>query len=1167
MEENENFNILNQQSQISNSIINEYTIFNKLQGLQKLVKKESAIKELFIKTKEETKNSIERQCVDIYKKKMEVLDILQKIDKTKINSQKMLKEYILVEDNYQYLSNVRTYISNILKYLWDEPKLLSKIIIKADKEDVKEYLAPLICNNFYENILSPNYIEDPLIYIIYLLLKKEINSMKDIDQGFEKFLEGTRCSYLLQQLIEKNDVKEFFKLILNNTLEEISADEFTFNVDELNIWQRERGKTVSKSVFDKNYLTSQNVDNRGKRISHNNFQENDLTKVQTLSKIEIQGITEDDKETIKNNINYQVFTAVYLTRVSLEELQENINKYKDDIYLKSYYENLLLKANGDKEAYSQNSFIDDITNTNDSESILVFYQQNFLKVKEFLNKFFQNIISNYRIIPYAIKCVSKIIYQLISNKFKDANELKKNLFVSKFFYKTLVFPIFQKPDINALINDYIISKNTVNNLSIISKILWTLVSFELYKDNSNNKDDFGIGNFTPFNRLFLEKIPEVFKINKMIIDVNLPHFIEGLINQTINEDEYYFDFFNENPNEISFYQSILLNIKEFNSLFLNLVKFKKKLLKPKTTKKKEGEKEQKEQNEQKEQKNIEPKYLELKNKSEKNKKNILTALNKIKSADNFKLYQEIVEKVDYSVITETAKSKNPFSKKKVTEIKKEKVKYFHVSQLLFSEKSKKLFSLEQKNFYYHIKELKEKDFKNISQKELIIQNNIIKCKNFLSSILYNYRILDKNDFNKDKTNNIIDILKELAYFMKSSNFLIDGKIPSEWYLFSLIECLKKLPDDYKKDEYQKLFDELTIELNESINKCNFEYMSLFLDEMKFGNRNKVFNEKVKEIYIDIELNNKANDIIENYKINVILNSNFNEDKLEFSIFKENLKEKQLDFLNSFTFNDSQKAKTCETLEKLVKKFPNLNLCNYKNVKSGEKLSVFELQKILDMPKKLDALFHDIKEILQNIVKNENELNIINDKIYDYVFSRIYDKIYPKDREDMDSKILQKACKLTWIEPENIIKDKVQYDFDFVLPDINNYFNQIRNEKSPRKKIINLNNIYLSINRLLKFTKGDVPIGVDDQIPLLTYYFIKSRPWGIFTDMNFMKLYIGNKKNKNEDNQLSQLFSICDFIEHSEFNSFYNVNKNEYEEKSKNSFKEAFEYMNQFDINL
>ena len=60
----------------------------------------------------------------------------------------------------------------------------------------------------------------------------------------------------------------------------------------------------------------------------------------------------------------------------------------------------------------------------------------------------------------------------------------------------------------------------------------------------------------------------------MLIEVNLPHFIDGLINKTINEDEYYFDFFNENPNIISFYQSILLNLKEFNSLFLNLIKFK-----------------------------------------------------------------------------------------------------------------------------------------------------------------------------------------------------------------------------------------------------------------------------------------------------------------------------------------------------------------------------------------------------------------------------------------------------------------------------------------------------------------------------------------------------------------------------------------------------------------
>jgi hypothetical protein len=234
MKENEKTTILNQKSEINNNIIDDDTTFNKLKDLQKLIKKESAIKELFIKMKNETKSSIERQCVDVYKKKMEVLNILQKIDKSKSNirgGSKTLKENILIENNYEYLSTINTYISNLLKYLWEEPKLLSDILINADIEDTRDFLAPLICNNFYENILSPNYIEDPLIYIIYLLLKKEIDSIKDLDQGINKFLNDTPCSYLLKQLIEKNDVKEFFKIILEDTLEDIGTDKFIFTID------------------------------------------------------------------------------------------------------------------------------------------------------------------------------------------------------------------------------------------------------------------------------------------------------------------------------------------------------------------------------------------------------------------------------------------------------------------------------------------------------------------------------------------------------------------------------------------------------------------------------------------------------------------------------------------------------------------------------------------------------------------------------------------------------------------------------------------------------------------------------------------------------------------------------------------------------------------------
>ena len=1150
MSENEKPKPLDSNS-IKDNLIEDDRTFNELKELQKLVKKESAIKELFIKTKNETKKSIEGQCVDIYKKKMEVLNILQKIrnknPKSENNPTNLLKDYILVENNYEYLSSLTTYVTNLLKYLWEEPKILANLLIKADRSETKEFLAPLICNNFYENILSPNYIEDPLIYIIYLLLKNEINNIKDINKGIDSFLNETPCSYVLKQLIEKNDVKEFFKIILQDALEDLGTDKFMFSIDELSQWQKEIGKIVNKSIFDKNFLSSKNVDKKGKKLSEDQMDSKDvdLMRAKTLTKIDIQGITEDDKETIKNNINYQIFTAVYLTSIPISEIKENINKYKDDNSLKNYYEYLLSNT---KEGYNQTSFFENIYKLKDSESILVFYQEHFLKVKEFINKVLENIIKNYRIIPYAIKCVAKIIFQLINNKFPDANEIQKNLFISKFLYKTLMFPIFEKPDINALINDYIISKSTLYNMKIVCNVMWTLASFNLFKDNDPLE-----GDFTPFNRVFLEKIPEIFQINKTIIDINLPDFIEGLINKTINEDEYHFDFFNENPNDISFYKSMLLNIKEFNSLFFNLLRLKDELLKPDEQNKMEN--------------NNESKYSELKKKSEQNKQILSKIIKKINTLDNLKLLVNLVNKVEYSVTTSEIKGEGLFTKTKKKEEKKEKVNYFHVSELLFNEKSKKIFSLEQKYFYYHIKELKEKDFKNINPKELQIKNTIIKCKNFFSSILYNYRILEKNDFKKGTTYNIMDILRELTYFMKSSNYLIDGTIPSEWYLISLMECLKKLPDDYKNNEYKKLFEELTSDLNESIKKCNFEYMSLLLDGMKFGNRNKNFYEIVKEIYTDIELNNKANDIIENDNINLNLTYRFTDKKQEFLISRGSIKNK-IDFFDNFNIENIFKTRpVVNTIEKFTKDFPNLNEYKFSKENSGNKINIFEWQKMLDIPNKMTSFFNSINLYLKNKVKNENELNIINDKIYDYVMGRIYDKIYPKVRNQLDVDIFENTCQLNWIEPENIIQDKVHYDFDFVLPDINKYFNLIRSEKSPRKKLINLNNIFLSINKLIKFTKGDVSIGVDDQIPLLNYCFIKTKPWGIFTDCSFMQLYIGNKKNKIEDNQLTQLLTSIDFIKKVDYNSLYNVSESEYDEKGEISFKELKEYMMQFGVDV
>ena len=92
-------------------------------------------------------------------------------------------------------------------------------------------------------------------------------------------------------------------------------------------------------------------------------------------------------------------------------------------------------------------------------------------------------------------------------------------------------------------------------------------------------------------------------------------------------------------------------------------------------------------------------------------------------------------------------------------------------------------------------------------------------------------------------------------------------------------------------------------------------------------------------------------------------------------------------------------------------------------------------------------------------------------------------------------------------------------------------------------------IFKSIGFLLKFNNSGKDIGVDDQMPILNYIFIKARPLRMFSNAKFMELYIGNKKNKGEGNLLSQILSICKFIIKLKYSDLIDVTPEEFIFKS------------------
>ena len=101
--------------------------------------------------------------------------------------------------------SMNVYIPFFLHNIWDNPESIVKILLEANKNDVKNNLARFVTNYLYENVVSSDGQEDQLLYIITLLVKEEINNLDDDDNDINllTFLNNTPCGYILEELLDK----------------------------------------------------------------------------------------------------------------------------------------------------------------------------------------------------------------------------------------------------------------------------------------------------------------------------------------------------------------------------------------------------------------------------------------------------------------------------------------------------------------------------------------------------------------------------------------------------------------------------------------------------------------------------------------------------------------------------------------------------------------------------------------------------------------------------------------------------------------------------------------------------------------------------------------------------------------------------------------------------
>ena len=1012
----------------------------------------------------------------MYKNKIQILEIYENLS---LEEQKKKKEkeitFILNKESINPIDQCYGYISNFFFGLRNDEELMFKIIQKSKIEDSQKCISQLLNNNFYENILSPSYIEDEYLALITRNLRQEINNLKQSNEPYS-FLNNV-IGNILEGLILKKDIQSYFNLIFKNIVEKIEngTDNRVWNFDVFSI-----SNLIAKN---KNEIKKDNSNLKNKNL--NQSLNNSSTDTIDLS---FQRENEKEKDFENNFVNKYIPDMTKKDLINLLDKQQNEN-------IKTYLLKQLNDLRNDENLYSNSNFIYQVYKSEDSGKILNYYQKDFMTCIEFIIEIFNTLIENIHLIPFSIKCICKIISILIKEKFPNISIIELNAFIGEFFFGKIFKKILLRPDFYALISSFIISKHTIHNIKIIIYIINKLVSSNFFYSQN---EPF----LTPFNWFFLyDALPLTINFFDKLINVNLPSYIEKIINNPKN-DNFNYNYFEENKNEFIQHKSICFCMNDFITLF-NIVR------------------------------NNEDYFFSTPNINGLNEEN---ANKKLKMR---KLFQLTIKKLLIGIHLES------INKLLEKEQKENNKNFFLRYEISFNEQFRKLMKIEQKKSQPN---LTLPELKEIKTDEDILNNNLIKIQNYFSKLLYNYRTLIYLDFSPGTTNDTISIINELIKYLKTGNFIIDNNIPSEWYAKSLLKLLKILPNNYKENDFELIYQKLINDLYNSIKLYDFELLSQIFERLKYTERAMNNINLTKIAFNEIEVNNLIKSFVETFPIEVEMKIKLSERYFEIRKLIKNPNQKQTQINDYIYYPDHKKGLICRNIFDFTNKFPSLIYYQQK-----QDYDLFELEKELHLPKNLENYYLIIKESMNKYYpfseyKNTQNYEKIYYKITSYIMSRIYDKIFPNEPDFEDIKIYHNSIRLSWIEPIHMIK-KNNYSFDNFLPETKEILQKVNDEKSPLQKLDCFLKLTNKIHDIIVFNNGNEVIGVEDSLPIFQFAVIKSQPSKYISNFKYMSMYLNKELfNSSLGHLLSQVNITGEFIKDINYNSLFNITNDEFSKK-------------------
>ena len=1026
---------------------------------------------------------------------------------------------MLLRSNYEYILKIVSII--------DESE-------KAIEES--KTLVDLFCHQFYENILIPNPEQEELLILCYLLLEKEIVSMNSASAS--SFIDETSSfvGKFLKSFTKKQELKSYLSMTFGDLILSIENDSEDNCLDlnpmrienYLNIQLKKENNKIKEedsnmlSHFEELGFLTSNIPKCSININKNLVLEDDddndneaptsESKIFTSS-IESSNVSKPKEEIVlsmvddneNNDSNAQ--KDAYNIDINQEELNNRIQNETNQ-NLKDFYLKQLERINKDPDIFTNKKFIQSLNEHGNKMQIIMKYKKNFLFIKDKIDYIIQILLDKLTTIPYTLRCVCKMIHMLIKKKFDKINTYERNAFVGQFIFGKCILPILINSDINAIITTTILSVHTRQCLKIIAKVLDKINRGLFFEANIDT-------DFTIFNHYIIEVIPLINTFYERLIDVELPHVLNNIVEERMNNP-----MFNarrprirKNPSQRKSIQQT--EVKPFKPISYNYFE----------------EHKEESVNMQCICFSIEDILLLV--------KLIRPKLNEFSSLPQHVFFEKTIERI-YNEEHKLAQAiKNAGNTRN----------FFIVSKEVQNEN----FVLKKDNINYTL-------LSDSQDNEIILQ----RMKFCIKMVLKGLNLLNNKDYSYlNIADNNHKFLLALKYTLEDLDDFDDyessNQIPLKWYSQYLSNNKKMLSDEYKANDYQKLFFELINEEKKNLELLkNTSSIVMTRNGMNIRCAEKIIEKARRDAQRikQIERFMKLEKFINKKTIEVCIRKTELEEQKEsknkgggfFNLFNKKVDPEQKQTKSTTTIISVISGEDCphkriEAVSTLSNgKGLNKNDNHVTKIKDFIKkiASIKEIQNVVSDPSNnpiyncigeyLKLLKIDIIHNKNSIFKNdsESEIELVLERIDDHIMKKLYNVFFPKEPIEKDNSFFKQCIKLSWIKPAHLDIKKLYVN---ELKSAILFVRKIDSGKSVYDKLNYIAAAHNTINNTIKFSSGKKEdAGAEELSPIFQYIIIKAKPKRFFSNINYIKAFLNPNKCKGMHGfLLSQMEFAASFI--------------------------------------